>query len=169
MVTVGLFASLFLRLWFLQVAAVEENTAKASSNQVQVIYQQPARGEIRDINGTVLAASRPSQTLQLDRGDVTIEQEEELVQRLQSLQLAHVASLAGFQGFDERITTLRARIQSLQPRIDSALRTQGRYLEDIAVAELEERKRRLGLYLVQARFGLAQIYDQATEPAEVAQ
>ncbi|NNC92680.1 MAG: penicillin-binding protein 2, partial [Acidimicrobiia bacterium] len=78
----ALFSMLGVRLWFLQVAAVEENTAKASSNQVQVIYQQPARGEIRDINGTVLAASRPSQTLQLDRGEVTLEQEEELVQRL---------------------------------------------------------------------------------------
>lgn len=78
----ALFTMLGVRLWFLQVAAVEENSAKASSNQVQVIYQQPARGEIRDINGAVLAASRPSQTLQLDRGEVTIEQEEELVQRL---------------------------------------------------------------------------------------
>jgi penicillin-binding protein 2 len=78
----ALFTMLGVRLWFLQVAAVEENTAKASNNQVQVIYQQPARGEIRDINGAVLAASRPSQTLQLDRGEVTIEQEEELVQRL---------------------------------------------------------------------------------------
>ncbi|MBT8246747.1 MAG: hypothetical protein KJN73_02965, partial [Acidimicrobiia bacterium] len=78
----ALFTMLSVRLWFLQVAAVEENTAKAASNQVQVIYQQPARGEIRDINGTVLAGSRPSQTLQLDRAEVTLEQEEELVQRL---------------------------------------------------------------------------------------
>ncbi|MDH3539158.1 MAG: penicillin-binding protein 2 [Acidimicrobiia bacterium] len=78
----ALFTMLGVRLWFLQVAAVEENTAKASSNQVQVIYQQPVRGEIRDINGTVLAGSRPSQTLQLDRGEVTVDQEEELVQRL---------------------------------------------------------------------------------------
>ncbi len=78
----ALFVMLSVRLWFLQVAAVEENTIKASANQVQVIYQQPARGEIRDINGTVLAGSRPSQTLQLDRSEVTIEQEEQLVQRL---------------------------------------------------------------------------------------
>ncbi len=78
----ALFVMLTVRLWFLQVAAVEENTAKAASNQIQIIYQQPARGEIRDINGAVLAGSRPSQTLQLDRAEVTIDEEEELVQRL---------------------------------------------------------------------------------------
>jgi len=78
----ALFTMLGVRLWFLQVAAVEENTAKAASNQVQVLYQQPARGEIRDINGTLLAGSRPSQTLQLDRAQVTLEEEEDLVQRL---------------------------------------------------------------------------------------
>jgi penicillin-binding protein 2 len=78
----ALFAMLTVRLWFLQVAAVEENVARATSNQIQVLYQQPARGEIRDINGTVIAGSRPSQTLQLDRATVTVEQEEGLVQRL---------------------------------------------------------------------------------------
>ncbi|MDH3607163.1 MAG: penicillin-binding protein 2 [Acidimicrobiia bacterium] len=78
----GLFVVLAVRLWFLQVAAVEENTAKASSNQIQVIYQQPTRGEILDANGNLLAGSRPSQTLQLDRGEVTTDEEEELVQRL---------------------------------------------------------------------------------------
>ncbi len=78
----ALFTMLGVRLWFLQVAAVEENSAKAARNQVQVIYQQPARGEIRDINGTVLAGSRPSQTLLLDRAEVTTDQEEDLVQRL---------------------------------------------------------------------------------------
>ena len=78
----ALFAVLGVRLWFLQVAAVEENIAKASSNRIQVIYHQPTRGEIRDVNGTVLAGSRPSQTLQLDRGNVDSDQEEELVQRL---------------------------------------------------------------------------------------
>ncbi|MBT8202804.1 MAG: penicillin-binding protein 2 [Acidimicrobiia bacterium] len=81
----ALFVMLTVRLWFLQVAAVEENVEKASANQIQIVYQQPARGEIRDINGTVLAGSRPSQTLQLDRAAVTLEQEEELVQKLSVL------------------------------------------------------------------------------------
>lgn len=78
----ALFVMLTVRLWFLQVALVEENSARASSNQIQVIYQQPARGEIRDINGNVMAGSRPSQTLVLDRSEVTLDQEEQLVQKL---------------------------------------------------------------------------------------
>lgn len=81
----ALFVMLTVRLWFLQVAAVEENVEKASANQIQVVYQQPARGEIRDINGRVMAGSRPSQTLQLDRAAVTLAQEEELVQKLSVL------------------------------------------------------------------------------------
>lgn len=82
MAFLALFVLLVVRLWFLQVAAVEENAAKASSNQIQVQYQQPARGQIRDVKGRVLAGSRPSQTLQLDRGQVTIEEAEDVVQRL---------------------------------------------------------------------------------------
>ncbi|MGI9648356.1 MAG: penicillin-binding protein 2 [Acidimicrobiia bacterium] len=89
----ALFIMLGVRLWFLQVAAVEENTIKASNNQVQVLYQQPARGEILDINGTVLAGSRPSQTLQLDRAEVSFEQEEELVQLLAVLLEAEQADI----------------------------------------------------------------------------
>lgn len=78
----GLFVMLAVRLWFLQVAATAELAEEATANQVQVLYQQPPRGDILDASGTVLAGSRPSQTMLLDRTEVTIEQEEVLVQRL---------------------------------------------------------------------------------------
>lgn len=78
----GLFTMLGVRLWFLQVAATAQLSEEAVANQVQVLYQQPPRGDILDANGNVLAGSRPSQSMLLDRAQVTVEQEELLVQRL---------------------------------------------------------------------------------------
>ena len=63
----GLFLVLVIRLWFLQVAAGEEFREDATSNQVRITYQQPPRGEIFDINGNLLAGSRPSQSLLMQR------------------------------------------------------------------------------------------------------
>lgn len=118
----AMFVVLAVRLWFLQVATVEENSAKASSNQIQIVYQQPARGEIRDINGTVLAASRPSQTLQLDRAGIKQEQTEEVVQRL--------AVLLGVDQSD-----LRNRINSTPP---GTLVTLARDISDAVAFEVLE-------------------------------
>jgi hypothetical protein len=72
------------------------------------------------------------------------------------------------EGAPERNAALGARVGVLAPRVDTlALRVenakgaQARRLADIAVHELEEQRRRLDEYSIQARYALATIYDRA--------
>jgi hypothetical protein len=72
------------------------------------------------------------------------------------------------EGAPERNAALGARVGSLAPRVDAltlrvenAKGAQARRLADIAVRELEEQRRRLDEYSIQARYALATIYDRA--------
>ena len=63
----SLFATLFARLWYLQVFAGESYQAKAESQSVREIVQQPARGLIVDDMGRPLVANRTSWVVTVDR------------------------------------------------------------------------------------------------------
>ena len=64
-------------------------------------------------------------------------------------------------GFATRVSALQQRIDALQVRLAAAEAAQGRALAELAVHDLEQQKRRLQGYRVQAQFALATIYDQA--------
>ena len=63
----SLFATLFGRLWFLQVASGEDYQAKAASQSVREIVVQPDRGLIVDAQGRPLVANRSSWVVSVDR------------------------------------------------------------------------------------------------------
>lgn len=67
---------------------------------------------------------------------------------------------AGFAGFDARIGSLQQRLISQRERLAQARRDQQQQLEQLALAELQRREDRLSHYQIQARFALAQLYDQ---------
>ena len=81
--------------------------------------------------------------------------------RSDSLQQTLTTATSGFEGYDERVAALRRRIEKLQARLYTAASDHERYLENLAVVELERQQQRLTTYLTQARFAVAQIYDQA--------
>jgi Tetratricopeptide repeat len=73
------------------------------------------------------------------------------------------------QGAPERNAALAARVRQVSPRlatlqlrVENAKAAQAARLADIAVGELEQQRRRLDEYAVQARYALATIYDRAT-------
>jgi hypothetical protein len=69
-----------------------------------------------------------------------------------------------------RVERVSPRIADLAGRIETARAEQSRRLADIAVRELEEQKKRLDEYSVQARYALATLYDRASSaepPAQV--
>ena len=84
-----------------------------------------------------------------------------------NLQQTGVGVSAGFGEFDKRIAAHKIEIGRLQARTARTRLAQGKAIEKLAVKELENRKKRLDSYLVQARFALAQTYDSAlnTRPA----
>jgi hypothetical protein len=88
-------------------------------------------------------------------------------QSREDLQQTGVGVTAGFGAFDERIAAHKIEIDRLLARTARTRLAQGGEIERLAVSELENQKKRLDSYLVQARFALAQTYDSAlnTRPA----
>ena len=82
---VSLFATLFGRLWYLQVASGESYQAKAASQSVREIVMQPDRGLIVDAMGRPLVANRKSWVVSIDRttlGKLPDDQRRTLVRRV---------------------------------------------------------------------------------------
>lgn len=67
-----------------------------------------------------------------------------------------------FEAFDVRIRALTPRIVQLRSRAQELARAQEAHLGELAVAELRQQHERLATYLTQARFAVAQIYDQSS-------
>jgi len=60
-----------------------------------------------------------------------------------------------------RVAEIRARMAKLQDRLADASERQNRFLQVLAIRELEGQKQRIATYQIQARYELAAIYDRA--------
>jgi len=61
-----------------------------------------------------------------------------------------------------RVAAVRARMDQLQQRLAGISAQQNRFLQALAIRELEGQKLRISTYQIQARYELAAIYDRAT-------
>lgn len=66
-----------------------------------------------------------------------------------------------FDQLGARIAELDRRLHAMAPRVTTLMAEQQQYVQDLAVAALEQQKERLAAYATQARFAVAQIYDRA--------
>ncbi|MBW3562904.1 MAG: penicillin-binding protein 2 [Actinobacteria bacterium] len=64
---VGIFAALFMRLWFLQVLAGERYQELAERNRVQWVVNEAPRGRLLDHEGRALVKNRPALTVSADK------------------------------------------------------------------------------------------------------
>ena len=81
----ALFATLFVRLYYLQVIGGEGYQAQAANQSVRDIVVQPQRGLIVDSQGRPLVANRTSWVISVDRtllGKLEADQRTELVRRV---------------------------------------------------------------------------------------
>ena len=83
-------------------------------------------------------------------------------ERQDALRRAQVEAPKSFERYAARIVQLRRRITRLQSRVQAMSSIYARHLENLAVAELTMQKERLATYLTQARFAVAQMYDEAS-------
>lgn len=81
-VFVGMFAALTLRLWSIQVTSAVEYDEQAAVQQVRIVETPAPRGDIRDRKGELLAGTRTSLAVVVDRALVPTFAEEDLTQRL---------------------------------------------------------------------------------------
>jgi penicillin-binding protein 2 len=83
----SLFATLLVRLWYLQVATGDDYRAKAANQSVREVVVQPDRGLIVDTQGRPLVANRSSWVVSIDR--TTLSQMSEDQQELLIGRVAH--------------------------------------------------------------------------------
>ncbi|MBI3899561.1 MAG: hypothetical protein HY308_14885 [Gammaproteobacteria bacterium] len=81
--------------------------------------------------------------------------------RRAALAQAQVDAPASFDDFAKRIGVLRGRVSVLRTDVAKASDVQGKYLADLAAGELGKQRERIVAYVTQARFAVAQIYDEA--------
>jgi tetratricopeptide (TPR) repeat protein len=67
--------------------------------------------------------------------------------------------------FATRVSAVSTRIDEMERRLAALSAQQNRYLQALAIRELEAQKRRIEVYQVQARYELAAIYDKTADKA----
>ncbi len=76
------------------------------------------------------------------------------------------AATQSYKGYDTSLRQLRIRVRDATDRVDTLMARQGHQLNAMAIDELEQRRKRLEDYQVQARFALAENYDRASKNQE---
>ncbi len=66
-VIVAVFAAMFARLWYLQIASGSQYVAAAASNSYRTVPEPPLRGRVLDAKGRVLADDRIANVVTVDR------------------------------------------------------------------------------------------------------
>jgi hypothetical protein len=69
----------------------------------------------------------------------------------------------GTGGNAQRVASVRERMDQLQAQLAAVAGRQNRYLQALAIDELDAQKQRIATYQVQARYALASIYDRAVD------
>ena len=82
---------------------------------------------------------------------------------LEKLRQTDLGTPAGFTDFSRRIEAQKATLRQLRSRTSRTRQAQGDRIEQLAITELEQQQQRLDSYIVQARFALAQTYDDALQ------
>jgi tetratricopeptide (TPR) repeat protein len=72
-------------------------------------------------------------------------------------------------GYAERVAAVRTRMDQLQQRLSDVSEQQNHFLQSLAIRVLEDQKRRIEAYQLQARYELAAIYDRASSTKPKAQ
>ena len=93
----------------------------------------------------------------LKQTDAALRRTEKLIQGVEG---ARVVVPSSFNGYSQRTSGMQARVNELRDKIRNILTAQDQYLRRLAIAVLENYRARLATYVLQARFGLAQNYDQ---------
>ncbi len=76
------------------------------------------------------------------------------------------AATQSYEGYTIPIQRLRTNLQQAQNKLKRIMARQGRVLEQLAINELDKRRKRLEEYQIKARFALAESYDRASKQQE---
>ena len=125
-----------------------------------------ARQRIRLAHGSLLwqlAQDYPQRVWEADKQLNSLSEQLQQAQQLQAaLLLAQKNEPARFADFGLRINQMKPLIDAMIVRVQLLTDEQKLVVQDIAISELKQQQQRLAQYATQARFAVAQLYDQGS-------
>jgi hypothetical protein len=125
------------------------------------------RARIARVRGALIWRLRTEYHERLTRFDSHLRELQTAVTGLQDTYHAYVrvrqAATHSYQGYDRPFKRLQTRVDAALNGVNRLMARQGTMLEQVAVAELQSRHRRLENYQDQARYAMADSYDRATK------
>lgn len=160
---------------FLQTA--DERVLRGQLEQLAESYKddsKPAGAEtrrrIQRLQGMQTWTINTSYNQRLTQAYKNLRQLDADVERLSRIYRSYIrtrqAATQSYKGYDQQLRQLRQRVQQAHDKVDTLMARQGNVLNAMAAEELEQRRRRLEDYQVQARFALAENYDRASKQQE---
>lgn len=160
---------------FLQTA--DERLLRAQLEQLAERYKDDssaagaeARRRIQRLQGLQTWAVQTSYNARLTQAYKNLRQLDADVERLNRIYRDYIrtrqAATQSYKGYDAQLLQLRLRVRQAHDKVDTLMARQGNLLNAMAAEELEQRRRRLEDYQVQARFALAENYDRASKQQE---
>jgi hypothetical protein len=162
---------------FLETA--EERVARESLRQLKEKYKNDSsasandiRRRIKRLEGVLNYRIATSYNQRLTEAYKHLHQLDADVERLRAIYRSFVrsrqAATQSYKGYDDQIRQLRNRVRDAKERVNALMATQGNMLNVMAINELDERRKRLEEYQVQARFAMSESYDRATKKQQEA-
>jgi hypothetical protein len=88
---------------------------------------------------------------------------EKLRNNYRSFVRSRQAATQSYKGYDDHIRQLRNRVRDSREKVNTLMARQGHMLNVMAENELDQRRKRLEEFQVQARFALSESYDRASK------
>jgi len=135
-----------------------KNDSSASANDI--------RGRIKRLEGVLHWQISTTYDKRLTEAYKNFHQLDADVEKLRDIYRSFVrsrqAATQSYKGYDDQIRQLRNRVRDSRERVNTLMARQGHMLDVMAVNELDQRRKRLEEYQVQARFALSESYDRAS-------
>ena len=157
---------------FLETA--DERVMRASLRQLKDKYKNDSnasademRRRIKRLEGVMNYRIATSYNKRLTEAYKHLHQLDADVERLKAIYRSFVrsrqAATQSYKGYDDQIRQLRNRVRDAKEKVNTLIARQGNMLNVMAINELDERRKRLEEYQVQARFAMSESYDRATK------
>jgi hypothetical protein len=156
---------------FLETA--EERVERESLRRLEDKYKndssasaQDMRRRIKRLEGVINFRIATSYDKRLTDAYKHLHQLDADVEKLRTIYRSFVrsrqAATQSYKGYDDQIRQLRNRVRDAKEKVNTLMAREGNILNVMAVNELDERRKRLEEYQVQARFAMSESYDRAT-------
>lgn len=128
------------------------------------------RMRIKRLDGVMLWEIKTTYDKRLTEAYKHLHQLDADVEKLRNIYRSFVrsrqAATQSYKGYDDHIRQLRIRVRDSKEKVNTLMARQGHMLDVMAISELDQRRKRLEEFQVQARFALSESYDRASKKQE---